>query len=67
MCENQFWYEGCKSYGDNIPVSAWGACAPDDEAGFMCEITGDYCDKDACPNYEHPKEDYLLEDLRIAP
>lgn len=51
MCKHQYYYQGCRSYGDNIPGYAQGAYFPGDEPGERCGITDGPCqDADGhCP------------------
>lgn len=42
-CTHQYDYEGCRSYGANIPGSCQGAYFPGDEPGIRCNLTGNYC------------------------
>lgn len=50
-CENSYHFEGIQSYGDTIPGYAQGAYFPEDVPGIKCNLTGDYCCPDSCPNY----------------
>lgn len=49
MCQHSYYYPGYRSSGANIPGYAQGAYFPGDEPGMMCELTGEYCDCESCP------------------
>lgn len=49
MCQHSYYYQGYRSYGDNIPGFAQGAYYPGDEPGDRCLLTDDYCNPDTCP------------------
>lgn len=49
MCRHSYYYPGHRTYGDNIPGYAVGAYFPGDEPGTRCELTGEACDPEYCP------------------
>ena len=57
MCQHSHYYPGHRSYGGNIPGYAQGAYFPGDEPGERCELTGDYCDPETCPEKEEEREE----------
>lgn len=58
MCEYQQPYEGCRSYGDNIPGYAQGAFYPEDEPGEKCRFSGEIIARlcESCPHENNPRE-----------
>lgn len=63
MCQYQYYYEGCRSFGDNIPCFCQGAYFPGDEPGEYCELTGQACQD---PDGEFPEDCELKEDTDRA-
>ena len=61
MCRHSYYYEGCRTYGSNIPTFAQGAYFPGDEPGVRCKLY-DYCeDPETCPdNTDIANADYEL-------
>lgn len=50
MCQHSYYYQGYRSYGDNIPGFAQGAYYPGDEPGMRCKLSGgDLCREERCP------------------
>ncbi len=65
MCKFQYYHEGCRSYGANIPSSCQGAYFPGDEPGEYCELTGTACQD---PTGEFPEDCEFREKTgRICP
>ena len=57
MCEHRYYYQGYRTFGDNIPGYAQGAYFPGDEPGERCRLTGECCDTDDCPEREREEEE----------
>lgn len=49
MCEYQYFYEGIRSRGANIPSYAQGAFFPGDEPEMRCRLTDETCTRECCP------------------
>lgn len=60
-CPHSKFHKGYRSWGDNIPMGAWGAYFPGDEPHYSCRLTQDNCvvdvDPASCPLYEPEPEE----------
>jgi len=53
MCKFLYWYEGYRSFDDNIPGYAQGAYFPGDEPGWRCSLTHEPCPAESAEDEEN--------------
>ena len=57
LCEHRYYYQGHRTFGDNIPGYAQGAYFPGDEPGIRCKLSGgDHCCEEMCPLNDETQE-----------
>lgn len=58
VCSHKRYKESSRTFSDYVPGYAQGAVFPDDEEGYICDISGSYCNAEFeeslryCPELE---------------
>ena len=45
-CKHRYFFEGYRTYGNNIPYYAQGSYFPGDEPGWLCKLEGFECNEE---------------------